>query len=147
MGMVPMKLSFWALLGWVLPVGLLAGGVGAAVTWWAAGPQGLTAEFLAGAVVLPVMIVSALIVVAVAAYGPAVTTLTFVSVGVVRLTAVMAVGLIVYRYCRPGMLVFWVWVAVFYLAVIAAEVAWLTRALKRDARDVAVGRIDRPAMG
>ena len=146
MGMVRMKLSFWALLGWILPAGVLVGGVGVAATWWLAGWAGVTAEMLAAAIVLPIMVTSAVIVVGVASYGPALTTLTFVSVGVVRLTAVMAAALILFRYGRPSTLAFWIWVIVFYLAMFGAEVAWLARALKRDARDAALGRVDRSSM-
>jgi hypothetical protein len=143
MRLVRMKLSFWVLLGWVLPVGVLVGGVGVPLTWWLVGREGLVAEALAAVIVLPIMVASAAIVVGVASFGPALITAVFVSIGVMRLTAVMATALIVYRFCRIPTLAFWIWVVVFYLAMFAAEVAWLARALKRDASDVAIGRIDR----
>jgi hypothetical protein len=145
MKMVRMQLSFWALLGWVLPLGVLVGGVGVTPTWWLVGREGLVAELLAGAVVLPIMIASALIVLGVASYGPALTTVVFVSIGVMRLTAVVATALILHRFSRVLVLPFWIWVVVFYLTVFGAEVAWLARALKRDALQVALGRIDRPS--
>ncbi len=143
---VRMELSFPALLGWVLPVGLLVGGVGAGPTWWLAGRAGLVAELLAGTVVLPIMVASALIVLSVASSGAALTSAVFVSIGVMRLAAVVTTALILERFCRMATLVFWICILAFYLAMLGAEVAWLARALKRGALQVALGRIHRPSV-
>ncbi len=143
---VRMELSFPALLGWVLPVGLLVGGAGAGPTWWLAGRAGLVAELLAGTVVLPIMVASALIVLSVASSGAALTSAVFVSIGVMRLAAVVTTALILERFCRMATLVFWICILAFYLAMLGAEVAWLARALKRDALQVALGRIHRPSV-
>jgi hypothetical protein len=89
------------------------------------------------------MLASALIVWSVASSGPALTTAVFLSIGVMRVTAVTAVALILHRFCTMPKKAFWIWLVVFYLSVFTAEVIWLARALRRDASAVAMGQIDR----
>ena len=145
MGTVRMQLSFWAILGWVGVIGLLTGGIGAWPTWYWAGQDGLMGELLAGAIVLPIVLASALIVWRVASRGPGLAAAAFMAAGVVRLTAVLATTLILYRLAQPHTVAFLIWVGVFYLATVIGEGLWLARALKRDAFLAALGRIDRPS--
>lgn len=145
MGTVRMRLSFWAILGWVGLIGVLAGAIGAWPTWHLAGREGLVAEVLAGAIVLPIMLASAVIVWGVGSHGPALAAAAFLAAGVVRLTAVVATSLILYRFVRPHAVAFLIWVGLLYLVTVIGEGVWLARALKRDAFLVALGRVDRPS--
>ncbi|MCJ7544913.1 MAG: hypothetical protein MUP47_10205 [Phycisphaerae bacterium] len=145
MGTVRMRLSFWAILGWVGAIGLLAGAIGAWPTWRLAGQEGLVGEVLAAAIVLPIVLASAVIVWAVASHGPGLAAAAFMAAGVVRLAAVVATALILYQFVRPHTVAFLIWVGLLYLVTVIGEGVWLARALKRDAFLVALGRVDRPS--
>jgi hypothetical protein len=125
------RLSFWAMLGWVWMIGLLTGAVGLWPTWRLAGRGGLEGELLAGAVVLPIMLASALVVLRLARRGPAVVAAVFVIGGAVRLAVVLAAALILGHVFRLHAVAFLLWIALFYLTTILGEGFWLARALRK----------------
>ncbi len=140
---VRLQLSFWAMLGWVGVIGMLLGAVGAWPTWMLAGREGLMSELIAGAVVLPIMLASALVVLRGSLRGPAAAVKMFVVGWAVRLPAVVALALLLGFFCRVHLVAFMCWVGLFYLATIVCEGLWLAKGLKRDAFLVALGRIHR----
>jgi hypothetical protein len=128
--MMGVRLSFWAMLGWVWMIGLLIGAAGVWPTWQVAGRRGLEGELLAVAVVLSTMLASALVVLRLARRGPAVVAAVFVIGGAVRLAVVLTAALILGHVLRPHAVAFLLWVAVFYLVTILGEGFWLARAMK-----------------
>jgi hypothetical protein len=145
MAEVRLQLSFWAMLGWVVVIDVLMGAAGAWPTWHLAGWKGLTGELVAGAIVIPIMLASALVVLRGALRGPGAAVKLFVAGWGVRLPAVVALALLLGFFCRLHLAAFLCWVGLFYLAAIVGEGFWLAKALKRDAFLVALGRIHRPS--
>ena len=139
-----MRISFAALLAWVLPTGVLAGGAGLWPTWDLAGRGGVLAQAWAGAIVLAAVLASASVVMHFATSGPASAAFAFLAAGLIRLG--VCVGLALLARWAAGLPAgpLFVWIGVFYAAMFGAEATWLARALGRDAALVSLGRIQRP---
>jgi hypothetical protein len=141
----PMQISLGALLGWVLPAGALVGAAGAYPTWCLGGRGDVEAMLWAGGIVVSIVLLSALAVIGSAPAGPGRATLVFVAGGLGRLVLAPALGAwVVWEFRVPPGAMF-VWLAVFYVVMLMAEGAWLSRALRRDARRVPRGEVRRPA--
>jgi len=139
-----MRISFAASLVWVVLAGVLVGLLGAFPTWHLAGRDGLAAELWAGGIVLVAVVLSAAVVVCAAWRGPATAAAAFPASGLIRLGVGLALGCAAARWAGVDAAAFFVWPAVFYLAMLGAESFWLARALNRDADDVARGRLRCP---
>jgi hypothetical protein len=139
----PMRLSFAALLGWVLPAGLLVGGAGAWPTWHLAGLDGLLAELWAAAIVLMAIMASAAVVIGFAAGGPRRATFAFLAAGMLRLVFSAAAGVAVATAAGVSARALFAWLGAFYVAMFAGEAAWMSRALQADARRLSLGEIRR----
>ena len=138
-----LRISFPALLGWVLPLGLLVGGVGIYPTLRIAGTSGLHAELAAGLVVLSVMLANGAWTVWTARKGPREVAFAFMLSGVVRVFVCLLVGVVVWQLVPLPLRCYAVWLGIFYLTMLLGEGVWMARALKRDALLVALGKIER----
>jgi len=143
MARVGMRLSFWAMMAWVVFVPLVVGAAAAWPTHRLCGAEGLRAQAAAAAIVMPVMLVSALLVVLVAPYGPAAAAAAFMAVGAVRAMIVLFAGIIVWRFWHLSGMVLGIWVGLFYLVTLVCGAFWLAHALQQDAFLVALGKINR----
>ena len=140
----PMRISFAALLGWIVPIGLAAGLAGAWPTWKLAGTDGLLAEAWAAAIVLAALLGSAAIVVGFAVGGPRKATFAFLIASLLRLAFSAAAGLAVAIELPVPATVFFSWLGLFYVVMFAGEATWMSRALRADARRLSLGEIRRP---
>ncbi len=138
----PMDIRYSAMLAWVLPVAVLTAGMGIYPTWVVAGLDGLLAQLAAGAVVLGVKLAFALVVVRHARRGPTRAAFVYMTMSVLRIAVSLGLAGAAWKLLDlpPGPLL--LWTAIFYLALLAPETAWLVRALQRDAFRVALGEID-----
>lgn len=140
-----MRISFVALFAWLIPAGLLVGGLGAYPTWRLAGAAGLLAELAAGGVVLAVMAASARFICHAASRGPRRAAQSFMAGFLVRIALCTALTAAVGQWHAdlPQQTLF-VWAGLFYLVMVLAEAIWLARALQRDAHRVYLGEVRRP---
>ena len=141
----PMRIGLGGLLGWLVPVGVATGLVGAWPTWHLAGQTGLVSLGLAGGIVLAAVFFSALVVIGLAYTGPSRAAVGFVVSGLLRLAGCVGLGWMLLPVLPVCALTFYVWLAVFYLVGVVAEGAWLARALRRDSERVSLGEIRRPS--
>jgi hypothetical protein len=130
---VQVRLSYYGLLIHVLPAGLVAGALGAYPTWAWGGGRALIAELAAWAVTAVVMVVSGAAVVRAACKGPLRAALAFAMAGLVRAAACLVLAGAIWIVWRPPPLPISIWLLVFYFVMLAAEVVWLARALRRAA--------------
>lgn len=139
---VPMDIRYSAMLAWVLPVAVLTAGIGIYPTWVVAGAEGLRAQLAAGVVVLGVKLAFAAVVVRQGRRGPTRAAFVYLTTSVLRIAVSLALAGAAWKLLDlpPGPLL--LWTAIFYLALLAPETAWLVRALQRDAFRVALGEID-----
>lgn len=140
-----MRISFAALFVWLIPAGLLVGGLGAYPTWRLSGTPGLLAQLAAGGVVLVVMAASARFIFHAASRGPRQAAQSFVAGFLVRVALCAALTAAVGQWHAdlPQRTLF-VWTGLFYVVMVLAEAFWLARALQRDAHRVYLGEIRRP---
>ena len=134
-------ISFLAGLGWLVVPGLGAGGAG----WLVRGaePERLRLVLTAGTIVLAVMLASAALVRYRARAGPRKAAVAFLVLGILRTTGCIALTLGAMQFMPDWTMEFVVWVLVFYVTMLVGLSLWLARALKEDARRVALGEIDR----
>jgi hypothetical protein len=125
------RISFRAMLCYVLPAGALTGAIGAYPTWVAGGARALWAELSAGAIVLGVMTGSAVVIVRSAARGPGKVAMAFLTASLIRVVACLGLAGGAWAVFHLPPLTLCLWLIVFYLVVLAAEVVWLARALRR----------------
>jgi hypothetical protein len=135
----PMRMSFKALLGWLVAAGLAVALAGAWPTWHAAGWDGLWGLLLAAGIVLAATVFSASLVSYSAIGGPQKAALAFVGAGLGRMVVGLALGAAAAWKYRPSAAAILTWLAVFYAAMLPAECAWLLRALRRHSRRHSVG--------
>jgi hypothetical protein len=127
-------------------IDVLLGAAGAWPTWRLAGWKGFISELVAGAVVMPIMLASSLVVLRGALRGPIAAVKLFVVGWVVRLPVVVVLAFLLGFFCRLHLVAFLCWVGLFYLVAVMGEGFWLAKALKRDAFLVALGKIHRPSL-
>ena len=139
-----MEISFLAMLGWVLPAGVVAGGIGAYPTWRVGGAPAVTAMLTAGGIVLAVKAACAVFVIRKAAGGAARAAFAFVVAGMARAVLCLVLAGVAWSVLALPPKPLFVWVGVFYLAMLAGEGVWMARALQRDAFLLALGRKRRP---
>jgi hypothetical protein len=127
----PSRIRLASMLGHTLPVGLVAAAAGAYPTWQWAGVEGLWAELSAGVIVLVAMLGSAVVVVRAAAGGPARAALAFTAAGLAR--AIVCIGLAggAWAVLHLPLAALGIWLVAFYLVMLAGEVVWLARALRK----------------
>ena len=140
---VPMEIRFSALLGWVLPVGVLTGLVGLYPTYRWAGGDGILALIAAGAAALLVVLISGFITCILARRGPAMAAGGFLFASLLRVVVCLILTAAAWQaFDLPGKVVF-LWACLFYGLMILCEAGWVSRALSRDARRVHLGEIRR----
>ncbi len=128
-----MDISPAALIGWVsLSLGTVAA-VGIWPTWRLLGPAGIQAAWLAGLIILPLMVLSAILTIYAAGKGAAWAAFAFAATGVVRMVLSFLFGALVLWYQLAETLPLVAWMIGLYVAVLAAESIWLSRALNQDA--------------
>ena len=140
----PMHIRFSALIWSLAWLGLVVGLAGAYPTWHLRGSDGLLAQGCAGAVAMSAVLVGGLLIRAMAQAGPATVALGFMATLPVRVAACCVAGIVVvteYTICAKT---FFVWLGVFYLALMLRESAWVSAAFQRDADRVSLGEISRP---
>lgn len=127
----PLVVSFRRLLASVAIAVFAIAAVGSYPTWLLAGTPGLLSEAVSAAVVLLVMIVSAAVVVRAAGRGATAAMMTFLVSGAARMVlSAVGVGVVIVATDLPAAALL-AWLLVFYLATLAAEGAWLSRAMRR----------------
>ncbi len=139
-----MEMSLSALAGWVLGLGGMVAVAGAWPTYRLAGWAGVQTELVALAVVGLVMMATGAWVAVEAFRGPVRAAVSFLVAGVVRLPACLGGGALLWWLAELPAVVLGLWMAVFYLAMLAGEGVWIVRALRRDAHRTALGDVRRP---
>ena len=140
---VPLQISLAGLLAWTVPLGLLAGGLGAWPTYRWAGSEGVLAMMAAGVICVLVVVFSAMFVCWFALRGPAAAAGMFVMTGLIRMVVCMALAAAAWGVFRlPGRVLF-VWCGVFYGLMVLCEAGWMARAMARDAQRTYLGEIRR----
>jgi hypothetical protein len=139
-----MRISFAALIGWVVGVGVLVWGLGAYPTYRLAGGVGLEAESAAAVTVMVVMIVSAGVVRINADLGPARAAMAFLYSCAVRILACVGLTVGLWALLDLPIRILFVWTSIFYVSMLTVEGTWLARALGRDAYLEALGEIRTP---
>jgi hypothetical protein len=126
--------AFCAVLGWIVPISLLVGLVGAFPTWHRAGIPGLQAELAAGVTVMIVMVASCALTAKTSAQGPGMMAYVFVISGMARV--LVSVALLAAIWAATGLpaRTLMVWAAIFYLTMLVAESIWICRMLGRSGR-------------
>ena len=139
-----MHIRLSALLWGLAWCGAALGLAGAYPTWRLRGYDGLLAQGCAGAVAVTAVLVGGLLIRAMAQAGPATVALGFMATMPVRVAACCVAGVVLvtrYTICAET---FFVWLGVFYLAMMLQESAWVSAAFQRDADRVSLGEISRP---
>jgi len=120
-------------MGWAVLFGTAVGAAGAYPTALSAGAAGLRAQGVAAGIVVPAMAGSVMVTVRCMAGGPARAACAFVLAGTLRVLVVAAMTAVAWKLMGPPPAVMLLWVCVFYVAMLAGEAVWLTRALKQTA--------------
>jgi len=142
-----MEISYLALLGWTMPLGLVAFAVGIWPTWQAGGALAVWSQVTAGAVVLATVMGSGVIVCRMARRGPARAAVGFIFSCMGRILLAVALTLTAWRLLELHLMALAIWLVIFYLALLIGESIWLSRALRQDAFLEALGEFDdRPKM-
>jgi hypothetical protein len=139
----PIRISIWALLGWVIMVALFVGGLGLYPTKYWSGNDGLHAMAWAMAVVMTAMLVSGLLIARAAKDGAAAAAMMFVMVSMIRIGVCMALTVVGWWLLALPLSPLLIWMFVLYIAMLFTEVGWLTRALHRGAILEALSRLGR----
>ena len=129
---VGMRISFVGAFGYLLPIILVLGVVGAAPTLARYGRSGLSAELIAGGLVLTAMILSAAVVTASAKSGPASAAMAFAACGIVRPAVCMGGFVAAVKLTDTSSQALLIWLLVFYFCALVGEGAWIVRALRRN---------------
>ena len=135
----PLAVNFRRLLVSVVIAVVAIAAVGSYPTWMLAGTPGLLAEAISGAATLLVMIASAVVVVRAAHRGATAAMMTFLVSGAARMVlSAVGIGVVIVVTDIPAAALL-AWLLVFYLATLAAEGAWLSRAMRRAQDGVETG--------
>lgn len=138
-----MKISLLGMFGWVLSAAVLAGAIGAWPTHRLAGAAGVHSMLTVGCVVVLAALLSGAVIRRHAARGPGRAAFAFILVSlpkaVVCLGASLGAKAMFSLPVRPVL----AWLVIFYFVTLAAECAWLARALQKDAFRVALGDVRR----
>lgn len=131
----------------LLPLAFVLVGLAVLAGWYptrkAAGTPGLWAMGVAGGIVGAAMLLNAVAVVHFAQGGPRKAAYAFIMGGLVRVMIVAAVSAVAWKVYDVPIVPLLVWIGIFYILMLVAEMAWLARALKRDEHLAALGEIDR----
>ena len=138
---VGMRISFPALLGWTMPLGLMGGGLGVWPTWAAQGWQGLRAGLVALIIVFCATMLSGAAVAWQASRGPGRAAMAFIVSGPVKMIASLVAAAAAWWVMELAPRALFTWTGIFYLVLLAGESVWLARALQRDAFLWALGEI------
>ena len=140
----PMHIRLSALLWGLAWLGAGLGLAGAYPTWRLRGCEGLLAQGCAGAVAMVAVLASGVLIRAMAQAGPATVALGFMAAMPVRVAACCVAGAVLVTRYPIYAETFFVWLGVFYLAMMLRESAWVSSAFQRDADRVSLGEISRP---
>jgi len=128
----PVELRYRALMGCLLAAAAPAAAIGAWPTWRLAGGEGIKGELLAGAVMGALSLANGAVLVRRARAGAAALTMTFLATSLLRVAGCAVLAGLVWQVLRPAAAAFLVWIAAFYLVMLAGEACWIVRALRRD---------------
>ncbi len=125
----PIRLSFVALLGWLISFGLVAGGIGLYPAIHYFGTDGILAGIVSYLAVLAVMLASSGLVIHRASQGSVQAVMAFAVLSSVRV--ILCVGLLagISMIVKLPPVAIIVCAAVLYLAMLAGECIWLIRGL------------------
>jgi len=140
----PMHIRFSPLVWSLAWLGGVLGLAGAYPTWCLRGCDGLLAQGCAAAVAMTAVLAGGLLIRAMAKAGPATVALGFMATMPFRVAACCVGGAVLvtkYAICAEA---FFVWLGVFYMAMMLRESAWVSAAFQRDADRVSLGEIRRP---
>ncbi len=138
-----MRICVGGMLGWVISFAAVSGALGAYPTWKGSGWAGLKGELVAAGIVLGVKILSSIVVVGKAARGAGPAAIAFVVLAMARAVGCVALAAAALATLSLSGTVLFVWVVIFYLVTLAAECIWLVKALRDDARRIALGEVGR----
>ena len=117
----PIRISIWALLGWVLAVALVVGGLGWYPTVYWSQIDGLHAMAWAMAVVMTAMLVSGLLIARSAKDGAAAAAMMFVMVSMIRIGVCMALTVVGWWLLALPLSPLLIWMFVLYIAMLFTE--------------------------
>jgi len=129
------SISFAAAAAWIAPAAAIVGLAGAYPAWLHAGARGLLAEAVCGATVLAVMLASAAVTVRYASRGAAAAAYAFALAGIARVAACVGLLAGAWKLFDLPLTAMLLWLAAFYVALLAVESFWLHRALARMAQN------------
>jgi len=132
----PLAVSLGRLLTSVTIASLAVAAAGAYPTWLLGGRAGLLSEAIAASVVGTVMSASAVVVVRAARRSAMAAMMAFLAAGVARMIlSALVVGAVILTTELPAV---WLlgWLLAFYMATLAAEGAWLSRAMRKSQDNV-----------
>jgi hypothetical protein len=143
-----MKIRFVAMLGWVVPISLAVGGLGAYPTWYWCGQENggweaLEAETWAWGIVFIGIIMSGLLIHRAAREGAARAAAMFMPTEGYRIALCVILGVVAWLLTRVHFVPLVVWLFIFYLTMLFCEVAWLARALRRSVITDALEKLGR----
>jgi hypothetical protein len=138
-----MVLNYFTLLLWLNIASLAVGLLGAYPTWLWWGREGLACMVAAAMIVGSVMLFNAMMLIGSALSGPARLAFAFCLGSVLRVGAALGVGWVAHFALELPWTPLGVWVGMFYVAMLHAEAFWLAGEFKRDAHQVALGRLPR----
>lgn len=141
-----MQLKVTGLIAWSGGLAAAIAVAGIAPTLWLAGTHGLFAYAMAAGIVVAVMAMSAVLIFRAGARGPGKAAMTFVLLGAARAIASLVLAWLAWCFGGFAAAPLLIWVALFYMTMLAGESIWLTKALRREAFGPAIGRASRPGL-
>ncbi|MCP4375542.1 MAG: hypothetical protein GY794_05125 [bacterium] len=138
-----MRVSSFAALAWIVMLGMTAWVIGVYPTYHLAGKDGLVAQAVASVVVLIVTWGSAVVITKFASRGPKAAAMALLLSGFAKMILVVVAVLMLRMMFDLPLIALMIWMGLFYVAMLAGELIWLSRALSRDAFLVALGDITR----
>lgn len=124
---VTLAQAVWQAAAWAMILAVVA----TWPAWMLAGPEGLAAEAVAGAVVVVVVSCSMAIVVRQARHGAGRLAAAFILAGVAKVIASVAITLGIWALSSISLKMLLMWLCLFYFVVMFGQIRWLTRVLKQ----------------
>lgn len=128
---IKLKLSFFRLLKLVLPIALVAGGIGAYPTWIKSGTEGLIAELTSAIIAIIVVTSSGMLLVWCGKHSPLMIAKVFTPSVVARVFLSLALGGAMWQLFALPPIPLLVWLLVFYIITLVVESYWLMTELKK----------------
>jgi hypothetical protein len=125
-----LKLNVYALAAWLGSACALASALGATLTWKYAGTPGLWAQLAAAVLILLVMLASGAWICHRANFGSSRAATAFLAMGFPRIALGIGLAMLARSFFDLPTKPLFVWVGVYYMALLLVEGVWLSRELR-----------------